>query len=77
MFKFLLSPQHPTRPVENVTLMTKGLQGRKTTVEWDSNEKIGNKNKLILTEIFPSVHERCYLKVLISYECYVVFIIYW
>ena len=28
--------------------------------------KIGNKNKLILTEIFLSVHEAWYLKVLIT-----------
>ena len=30
---------------------------------WDDGGKIGIKNKLILTEIFPSVHETWYLKV--------------
>ena len=30
---------------------------KNTTDEWDDGGKIGNKNKLILTEIFPSVHE--------------------
>ena len=40
-------------------LMMKDPQERKTTIEWDDG-KIGNNNnnKLILTEIFPSVHER-------------------
>ena len=28
-------------------LTTKGLQERKTTIEWDDGRKIGNKNKLI------------------------------
>ena len=28
-----------------------------TTIEWDGDGKIGNKNKLILTEILPSMHE--------------------
>ena len=42
--------QHPTRPVENVTLTTKGLQGKKLNIEWDDDEKIGNKNKLVLTD---------------------------
>ena len=37
-----------TRPVENVALTTqKGLQERKTIIEWDDGRKIGNKNKLI------------------------------
>ena len=50
--------QHPTRPAENVTLTTKGLQERKTqSIEWDDGGIIGNKNKLILNEIFQSVHE--------------------
>ena len=31
--------QYPTRPVENVTLTTKGLQERKTTIEWDDYGK--------------------------------------
>ena len=56
--------QHPTRPVENVVSTTKGLQERKITIEWDDGGKIDNKNKLILTEIFPSMHETRYLKVL-------------
>jgi hypothetical protein len=47
--------QHPTRPVENVALTTKGLQERKT-IEWDNGGKIRNKNKSILTEIL-SLHE--------------------
>ena len=33
-------------------------RGKKnTTIEWDDGGKIDNKNKLNLTEIFPSVHE--------------------
>ena len=42
--------------LKNVTLTTKGLQEIKTTIEWDDGGKIGNKNKLLLTEIFPSAH---------------------
>ena len=39
--------------------------GKKNTIiEWDDGGKIGNKNILILTEIFPSVHETWYLKVM-------------
>ena len=30
---------------------------KNATIEWDDGAKIGNKNKLILTEIFPKVHE--------------------
>jgi hypothetical protein len=30
---------------------------KNTTIEWDDGGKIGNKKKLILTEIFPSVDE--------------------
>ena len=30
---------------------------KNATIEWDDGGKIGNKNKLILTEIFPLVHE--------------------
>ena len=30
---------------------------KNTTIEWNNGVKIGNKHKLILTEIFPSVHE--------------------
>ena len=41
--------QHPTKPFENVVLTTKGLQDRKTTIEWDDGGKIGNKNKSNLT----------------------------
>ena len=40
---------------------------KNTTIEWDNGGKIGNKNKLILTEIFISVHETWYLKVFIMY----------
>ena len=39
---------------------------KNTTIEWDNGGKIANKNKLILTEIFPSVHETWYLKVLLE-----------
>ena len=38
---------------------------KNTTIEWDDGGKIGDTNKLILTEIFPWVHETWYLKVLI------------
>ena len=33
--------QHPTRPVENVTLTTKGLQESKTTIGWHDGGNIG------------------------------------
>ena len=36
---------------------------RKTNIEWEDDGKISNKNKLILTEIFPLVSETWYLKV--------------
>ena len=43
-----------TTYVENVMRPT----GKKnTTIEWHDGGKISNKNKLILTEIFPSVHQ--------------------
>ena len=45
MRKFL----EETTPVQNVVLTTKGLQERKTTIEWDDGRKISNKNKLIVT----------------------------
>ena len=32
------------------------------TIKWNDGGKIGNKNKLILTETFPSVHETWYYK---------------
>ena len=35
---------------------------KNTTSEWDDGGKISNTNKLIQTEIFPSVHETLYLK---------------
>ena len=44
----------------------KGLQERKHSIEWDDGGKIGNKNELILTEIFPSVHETWCLKALLT-----------
>ena len=54
--------QHQTKPVENVVISKKGTQERKNTIiKWDDGEKTGNKNKSVLTEIFPSVHET-YLK---------------
>ena len=49
--------QHPTRPIENVAITTKGLRKENTTIEWNDGGKIGNQNKLILTQIFPSLHE--------------------
>jgi hypothetical protein len=30
---------------------------KNTSIEWDDGGKISNKNKLILTEIFPSVQK--------------------
>ena len=36
---------------------------KNTTIEWEDGGKIDNENKLILTEIFPSMHET-YFKVL-------------
>ena len=36
--------KHPTKPVENVALTTKGIQERKYNIEWDDGGKIG-KNK--------------------------------
>ena len=48
---------HPTRPVENVMIMTKGLQERKIQLLIGKTVKKVIKKKLILTEIFPSVHE--------------------
>ena len=44
-----------TRHVENVTLMMKSLQERKHKESWTTVEK--QLIKLIVTEIFPSVHE--------------------
>jgi hypothetical protein len=52
----------PTRPVENLITM-KGLQERKTQLFNGKTTKKVMENKLILTEIFSSVHET-YLKVL-------------
>ena len=37
---------------------------KNTTIEWDDGGKVGNKNKLILSEIFLSVQETWYLKVM-------------
>ena len=54
---FVVNMTFPTRPVENVVLTTKGLQERETTIERDDCGKMGAKNKLILTEIVPPVHE--------------------
>ena len=56
--------QHPTRPVENVTITTKGLQERKTQLLNGTTVKKGEKK--ILTDIFPLVHEKQYLKVLLK-----------
>ena len=52
----------PTRPVENVVITMKGLQDRNNLLL--DGKTVENKGKLILTEIFPSVHETLYLKVL-------------
>ena len=63
MLKSLLSPawqetevtSTPTRPVDNVVIATKGLQGRNTNII--AGTTVENKGKLILTEIFPSVQK--------------------
>ena len=55
--------QQPRRPV-NFMITTKGLQGKKTTIDWYDGEK-GNSN-LILTKIFPSVREMWQLKIFAS-----------
>ena len=63
--------QQPTRPIENVALTTKDLQETKTQLlNGTTVEKIDNENKLILTEIFPSMHETCYLKVFATFGKY-------
>ena len=41
----LMKIQHPTSPIENAALTTKGLQERKHNIVWDDGGKIGNKNK--------------------------------
>jgi hypothetical protein len=33
--------EEATRPLENVALTTKGLQERKTTIEWDGDGEMG------------------------------------
>ena len=45
----------PTRPVDNVVIATKGLQDRNTNII--AGTTVENKDKLILTEIFPSVQK--------------------
>ena len=57
--------EETSRPIENVLLTTKGLQERNTQVLDGTTVKNRENNKLILTEIFPSVHETWYLNVLI------------
>ena len=48
----------PTRPVEIVVLTTKGLQERNIQIlDGTTVENKGKTINLILTEIFPSVHE--------------------
>ena len=42
--------QHPTRPVENIVITTKGLQERKQLL---NGITVDSKNKLILIEIGP------------------------
>ena len=60
-------------------LMTKGLQGKNTTIEWDGCGKIGNKSKLIIIAIkfpfsrFYGVHIEC----CISFVCVVDWLIMW
>ena len=44
-----------TRPVENVVITTKGLQGR--SIHILDGKTVENKSKLILSEIFPSVQK--------------------
>ena len=45
----------PSRPVENVVITTKGLQERKHLLL--DGRTVENKDKLILTELFPSVQK--------------------
>ena len=45
----------PTKPVDNVVIVTKGLQDRNTNII--AGTTVENKGKLILTEIFPSVQK--------------------
>ena len=45
----------PTRPVDNVVIVKKGLQDRNTNIT--AGTTVENKGKLILTEIFPSVQK--------------------
>ena len=46
----------PTRPVDNVVIVTKGLQDRNINII--AGTTVENKGKLILTEIFPSVKKQ-------------------
>ena len=50
--------------VENVDNDKRPTGKKNTAIEWDDGGEKGNSN-LILTEIFPLVHETRYLKVLI------------
>ena len=45
----------PTRPVEDVVITTKGLQDRNNVLL--HGRTVENRDKLILTEIFPSVQK--------------------
>ena len=45
----------PTRPVDNVVIITKGLLDRNINIL--DGTTVENKGKLILTEIFPSVQK--------------------
>jgi hypothetical protein len=49
-----------TRPVDNVVIITKGLQDR--SIHILDGTTVENKSKLILTEIFPSVQKNMIFK---------------
>ena len=51
--------------VENVVLTTKGLQESNTQLLDGTTVRNRQDNKLILIEIFPSVHETSYLELLV------------
>ena len=63
-FYYLFFHRRPTHKLFKVFFFFLSCTRKKnTTIEWDDGEK-GNSN-LILTEIFPSVHETWYFEVLI------------
>ena len=61
----------PTRPVDNVVIATKGLQDRNANIIAGTTVEI--KDKLILTEIFPSVKNMIFFSIdfpLLFYDFY-------